>query len=64
MKKKIEMLINSDFEDIAPTTLTQLIRGRIFIYVDFLLGTNNYTDEQVDAINDFLYCILRMIVAW
>lgn len=43
---------------------TQYLRGQLYIYVDFLLQGGSYTSEQVDAINDFLYNVLRLIVTW
>jgi hypothetical protein len=40
------------------------LRGTLYVYVDFLLGGGPYTEEQTDAINAFLYLVLRLIVTW
>lgn len=60
----MEKLIESDFTNLNAFDITQYLRGRFYIYVDFLLGANTYTEEQIDAVNDFLYAVLRLIVAW
>jgi hypothetical protein len=32
--------------------------------VDFLLGANTYTEEELVEVNDFFKTVLRLIVAW
>lgn len=56
--------METDFEGLSAFETTQYFRGKLFIYVDFLLGSNNYTEEQIDAVNDFLYTVIRLIVHW
>lgn len=43
---------------------TQYFRGTLYTYVDFLMQNGKYTPEEADAVNDFLYTVLRLIVAW
>ena len=58
------MFINSDFEGVSSTMITQLLRGKIYVAIDFFLGSNSYSEEQVDAINDLINTVLKMVVAW
>jgi hypothetical protein len=44
--------------------VTQYIRGQLYIYLDFLLQNNKYQADEVDAINDFVYTVLRFIIGW
>jgi hypothetical protein len=57
-------LIEDDLNGLGAFETTQYFRGQLYIYVDFLLGSNNYDNDQLDAVNDFLYAILRLIVTW
>lgn len=57
-------MIDEDLNGLGAFETTQYFRGQLFIYVDMLLGSGDYDDEQVDAINDFLYTVLRLIVTW
>ena len=47
-----------------PFELTQYLRGRLYVYVDFLMA-NLYDDPQVlPAVVDFLKRVLKLIAAW
>ena len=43
---------------------TQYLRGRLYVYTDFLLGYSSYIEDQVDAVNNFLYSVLKLIVTY
>jgi hypothetical protein len=44
---------------------TQYLRGKLYIYVDFLLGSPQYNnEEQLEAVLEFMYSVLRLIVTW
>ena len=57
-------MIDDELNGLGAFETTQYFRGSLFIYVDFLMGSNFYTDEQIDAANDFLYTVMRLIVTW
>ncbi|CDW78729.1 UNKNOWN [Stylonychia lemnae] len=63
-KQRVERLIESDLNGVGAFHTTQYLRGDLYIYVDFLLQHSPYTDEEIDAINDFMYCVIRLIVTW
>mmetsp|Transcript_9589 Transcript_9589/g.9224 ORF Transcript_9589/g.9224 Transcript_9589/m.9224 type:complete len:87 (+) Transcript_9589:372-632(+) len=63
-KLKIEKLIESDLQGLGAVETTQTIRGNFYIYVDFLMGTPILKEEEIDAVNDYLYTVLRLIVAY
>ena len=45
--------------------LTQYLRGKLFVYVDFLMGApNTYTEEDIDLVIEFLKSAIRCVVAW
>ncbi len=60
----VEKLIENDFNLLGAFETTQYLRGKLYIYVDFLLGGPIFKNEVIDAVNDFLYTVLRMIVAY
>ena len=55
-------LTESDLNGLGAFETTQYLRGTLYIYVDFLLQNGQYSDESIDAINDFLYQVLRLII--
>ena len=57
-------MIESELSGLGAFETSQYFRGSFYIYVDFLLGSNTYTEEQIDAVNDFLYSVLRLIHTW
>ncbi len=57
-------LIESDLNGMGALETTQYLRGRLYVYVDSLLGIFTYNEEQIDAVNDFLYTVLRLIVVY
>ena len=57
----MEQLIENDLSGLGAFHTTQYFRGKLFIYVDFLLGSNHYNNDQIDAVNDFMNAILRLI---
>lgn len=61
---RVQKMIDDDLNGLGAFETTQYFRGQLFIYVDTILGSGDYDDEQVDAINDFLYTVLRLIVTW
>lgn len=56
--------MDDDFSGYGAFHTTQYLRGQLYIYLDFLLQNNKYQPEEADAINDFVYTVLRFVIAW
>ena len=63
-REVLEALIASDLDGLDAWEATQYFRGKLFVYVDFLFGSNEYSAEQIPEVIDFLKCVLRCIVAY
>jgi len=63
-KQRVQKLIDDDLNGLGAFETTQYFRGQLYIYVDFLLQGGIQTSENADAINDFIYNVLRLIVTW
>ena len=57
-------MIEDDLNGLGAFETTKYFRGQLYIYVDFLLGSNSYGNDQLDAANDFIYAVLRLITTW
>jgi hypothetical protein len=57
-------LIDDDLNGLGPFETTQYLRGRLYVFVDFLLQNGKFNDEEPDAVNDFITQVLRLITAW
>ena len=57
-------LIDDDLNGLGAFETTQYLRGRLYIFVDFLLQNGKFTSEEADAVNDFIVQVLRLITAW
>ena len=59
-------LIKNDFRGLTAYELTQYLRGKLFVYVDFVMGQGgqSYTEEEAVAVDQLLRAVLRLIVAW
>ena len=60
----MQAIIDTDFQEVTAKDVTQYLRGGLFVMVDFLLGANTYTEEELVEVNDFYKTVLRLIVAW
>jgi len=63
-REEIESLIARDFQGISAYALTQYLRGKLFIEVDFVLSSPTYTDSDCAEVNEFLRATIRLVVAW
>jgi hypothetical protein len=60
----IDRLVANDFRGLSAYELTQYLRGKIFVYVDFLLSQGMYTESECLEVNELLRATVRLIVAW
>lgn len=63
-KERVVKLIDDDLNGLGAFETTQYLRGRLYIFVDFLLQNGKFTAEEADAVNDFIVQVLRLITAW
>jgi hypothetical protein len=63
-KERVQAIIDTDFQEMTAKDVTQYLRGGLFVMVDFLLGANTYTEEELVEVTDFFKTVLRLIVAW
>lgn len=56
--------MESDLNGLGAFMTTQYLRGSLYVYVDFLLGSTFASEEEVDSVNDFLYTVLKFIGQW
>lgn len=59
-------MIERDFERYTAHELTQFLRGRLFVYNDFLLtgGHRDLSEEHLDMIDEYFRATMRLIIAW
>ena len=57
-------MIDDDLNGLGAFETTQYLRGRLYIFVDFLLQNGKFSSEEADAANDFIVQVLRLITAW
>ena len=59
-------IVKADFESFETAfELTQILRGRLYVTIDFLMSYDYKTDsEEMDAAHGFLKTFIRVIVAW
>lgn len=60
----LEALIATNLDGLNAWEVTQYFRGKLFIYVDFLFGGNEYHPAEIDEVIDFLKCVLLCIVVY
>ena len=60
----LQNLIDNDFGGVEAYQITQYLRGILFIQVDFLLGSNVYTEEEKDEVMKFFKTVIRCCIAW
>lgn len=60
----MQKLIDSELNGLGAFETTQYLRGHLYIYVDFLMQNGQYLNERADAVNDYIYHVLRLIVIW
>ena len=60
-KERVTKLLDDDLNGLGAFETTQYFRGRLYVYVDHLLQNGKYQPEEVDAINDFIVQVLRLI---
>ena len=68
MTKKIKKTIDKEFDNFkSAQEVTQFLRGRLFIYVDFLLtnciDTRSSSDDYRDII-EFMEKVFLLIIKW
>jgi len=44
--------------------VTQFLRGRLFVNVDFVMSSNTYTEENLKLVIQFLNAAIELVVAW
>ena len=47
-------LIDDDLNGLGAFETTQYFRGRLYVFVDFLLQNGKFSEEEADAVNDFI----------
>jgi hypothetical protein len=57
-------LIDDDLNGLGAFETTQYLRGRLYVFVDFVLQNGKFSEEEADAVNDFITQVLRLITAW
>ena len=66
-RARILELVANNFSGLTAFEITQYLRGRLFVLVDFVMsssGQTGYTEEDCNDINQFLYAVLDLTVAW
>lgn len=60
-------MIDADFQQLDAYQTTQYFRGKLYMYVDFLLSAD-YPEEveqaTLDAVIDFLNLVIKLVVQW
>ena len=57
-------MIDDDLNGLGAFETTQYLRGRLYVFVDFVLQNGKFSEEEADAVNDFITQVLRLITAW
>jgi len=60
----MKKIVESNFTSLDAFQVTQYIRGRLYILVDFVLGSNSYDEEQIVVINEFLKAYIDFAIAY
>jgi hypothetical protein len=62
----VDQFVERDFNGYSAPAITQYLRGKLFVFVDFLLSNNTitYSETDIDEINELIKAVLRLIVAW
>lgn len=65
-KQRVEAVTAARFQGMNAHETTQYLRGRLFVYTDFLMSANtaSYSEEDTEEIDDYLRSVLRLVVAW
>lgn len=65
-KQHVEAVTAARFQGMSAHETTQYLRGRLFVYTDFLMSANGvaYSEEATEEIDDYLRSVLRLVVAW
>ena len=65
MKEQIISINENNMANLDAFTITQYLRGELYVYIDFLLGESiEEIDENVMVIYDFLKEVINLIVLW
>ena len=61
---RVDKMVHNDFRGNTAHELTQYLRGKLFVYIDFIMGQATYTEAEADEIYELLRAAVRLIVAW
>ena len=65
IKETIRILKENDFNGFNPLQITQIIRGKIFTYIDiFMTNSNNESNEYIERILILLYDFIDLAVQY
>lgn len=63
IKDTIQEITNNEFKGYEPLTITQLVRGKIFTFLDiFMTNSSKESDEYVFRVVDLIYDFLDMAI--
>jgi hypothetical protein len=65
-KARVEAVIAAQFQGMTAHETTQYLRGRLFVYTDFLLSahTGSSSEEEPEELDEYLRDVVRLVVAW
>jgi hypothetical protein len=65
-KIRLETLIERDLERMTAREITQLFRGHLFVYIDFLMSGSHrkLSNDHIDMLDEFNKTFLRLMIVW